>query len=100
MKEMGHAHWVTVGLPVVPNILERFQSVSASPNEWLYLLGKMNRLAEYLQQLEERLGLRKMMENIIIDAIRLMVEASIMCFTQIDSSKFNRFFSTPINKGN
>lgn len=99
VKDMGHAQWVTAGLPVVPNILERFQSVSACPNEWLFLLGKMNRLTEYLQQLEERPGLKKMMENIIIEAIQLMGGASIMC-TQIDSSKFNRCFSTPINKGN
>jgi len=32
------------------------------------------------------------------EAIRLIVEASIMCCTQIDSNKFSRFFSIPINK--
>nr|ABR16713.1 unknown [Picea sitchensis] len=39
-----------------------------------------------------------MMENIMREAIRLIVEASIMCCTQIDSNKFSRFFSILINK--
>jgi hypothetical protein len=98
LKETEHTHWVNAGLLVVPNISGRFETVLANGNVWFYVLEEMNRSAEYLQQLKERPGLRKRMENIIKEAIRLTVEASIMCCNQIDSSKFSRFFSTPINK--
>lgn len=85
-KEIGHAHWVTAGLLVVPNILQ-----VAHGNEWFDLLEEVNGLVEYLLYFIARSGLRKMMENKIREAIQLMVEASLMFFFQIDSSKFNRY---------
>lgn len=77
LKEIGHAHWVTAGLLVLLNILQRFETVVAHGNEWFDLLEEMNGLVEYLRHLTEGSGLRKMMEKKLREAIQLIVEASL-----------------------
>jgi len=80
LKGIGQAHWVTAGLLVVSNILERFE------------------LAKYVQELKERLRLKEGMKDLIQEALEMIVKASIMCCVQINSPKFSRFFSASVDK--
>lgn len=75
---------------MVANILERFETVSANQEDCLCLLEEMNKLAQHVKQLKERDDLKKGMESLIKEATELILEASIMCCTQIEDSKFRR----------
>lgn len=90
LKGIGQAHWATAGLLVVSNVLERFEAVSANREECLSLLDEMYNLAKYVKQLRERPRLKEGMEDLIQEALEMIVKASIMCCVQINSSKFSR----------
>lgn len=95
---LGQAHWAAAGLLVVANILERFEMVAANRDECLSLLEEMSNLAHHVKALKERPRLKKGMESSIRNATEMIVEGALMCCTQINSSKFSRFFSTSVDK--
>ena len=90
LKGMGTAHLVTAGLVVVANILERFEEIDANKAECLRLLREMIFLAKLVKQFKERRQLKEGMHDIIKEATERIVEGSIMCCCQIDSSKFSK----------
>eukprot|EP01018_Ginkgo_biloba_P036239 Gb_26351 [translate_table: standard] len=69
LKGIGEAHWAAVGLLVVSNILERFESISANNTECLQLLEAMNRLALHIKQLKDwtnmKEGIRDMIKKVV-----------------------------------
>lgn len=86
-------HLAAIGLLVVAEILERFDSVSANRNECLFLLEEMNRVAQSIKQLNERPIERTTYEK-MIKATKWIVNSFIMCCAQIDPSEFAMFFSS------
>lgn len=86
-------HLAAIGLLVVAEILERFDSVSANRDECLFLLEEMNRVAQSIKQLNERPIL---CEGTTYEKMRKatmwIVNSSIMCCAQIDPSEFAMFF--------
>ena len=90
LQGMGTAHLVTAGLVVVANILERFEEIDANKAECLRLLREMIFLAKLVKQFKERRQLKEGMHDIIKEATERIVEGSIMCCCQIDSSKFSK----------
>eukprot|EP01018_Ginkgo_biloba_P024194 Gb_34084 [translate_table: standard] len=97
LKGIGEAHWPATGLVVVSSILERFEAISANNAECLQLLEAMNRLALHIKQLKDRVNLKEGMGDMIKEAVCMIVEGSIMCCTQMKSSRFLRFLSTSTN---
>jgi hypothetical protein len=59
----------------------------------------MNILTLHVKKLLERRKLKEGMEDSIRKATELIVEASIACCTQIDATKFSKFFSTDVDGG-
>lgn len=97
LRDIGSAHWITASFLVVAEILERFEAISSNKTEFLSLLKGMITLAKELNQLKERPMLTNVMED-FIKGTELIVEASIACCRQMDSSKFSRFFSASVDK--
>lgn len=99
LQGMGSANnIVAAGFLVVANILERIEDIRANQIECLSLLKEMTKLAKVVKEFKERAHLREKMYDEIKDATTLIVEGSLMCCTQIDSSKFSKFFNTTVNK--
>eukprot|EP01018_Ginkgo_biloba_P001070 Gb_13429 [translate_table: standard] len=88
LKEIAEAHWPAAGLVVVYSILERFESISANKAECLQLLKAMNKLALHIKQLKDRANLREGMRNMIQESVCMIVEGSLLCCNQMQSSIF------------
>eukprot|EP01018_Ginkgo_biloba_P001072 Gb_13428 [translate_table: standard] len=97
LKGIGEAHWAAAGLLVVSSILERFESISANNTECLQLLEAMSRLALHIKHLKDRTNLKEGMGDTIQEAVSMIVQGSILCCTQMKSSKFSKFFRTSMN---
>eukprot|EP01018_Ginkgo_biloba_P000685 Gb_18504 [translate_table: standard] len=97
LKGIGETHWAVAGLLVVSSILERFESISANNLECLKVLEAMNRLALHIKQLKDRANLKEGMEDMIQEAVCMIVQGSILCYTQMNSSKFSKFFWSTMN---
>lgn len=99
LQSMGSANnIVAVAFLVVANILERIEDVRANKTECLSLLKEMTKLAKVIKEFKERAHFREKMHDEIKEATTLILEGSLMCCTQIDSSKFSKFFNTTVNK--
>lgn len=85
-------HLAAIGLLVVAEILERFDSVSANQNECLFLLEEMNRVAQSIKQLNERPILCEGTYEKMRKATKWIVNSSIMCCAEIRPSEFAMFF--------
>eukprot|EP01018_Ginkgo_biloba_P001068 Gb_13430 [translate_table: standard] len=88
LKEIGEAHWPAAGLVVVHSILERFESISVDKAECLQPLKAMNKLALHIKQLKDRANLREGMRNMIQESVCMIVEGSLLCCNQMQSSIF------------
>lgn len=99
LQSMGSANNViAAGFLVVANILERIEEVRTNRMECLSLLREMTKLAKIVKDFKERAHLKEKMSDEIKDATSLILEGSLMCCAQIDSSKFSKFFNTTVNK--
>ena len=81
------AHLTTSGFLIVTHVLERFETVSTDRDNFLRVLDEICHLAQHIKKLRWWDGLRKEMEGSMNEAMGLIVESSIMCSTQIGSSK-------------
>ena len=81
---------VTTRFVVVANILERFEEFGDNKTECLSLLKEMLFLAKLVKYFQEHPRLKESegIANVIKEATRLIVEGSILCCTQMKSSKF------------
>lgn len=98
LQGLGVMHMLTTGFLVVANIMERYETISHNKEVCLSLLEGMNTLVQYVKQLQERLGLKEGMKTKIEKAIKLIIEVSLACCTQIDKPKYIQFFSTAVNQ--
>ena len=87
---MGVAHLTTTGFIFTTHVLERFEIVSTNRDNFLCVLEEIFHLAQHIKKLRRWDGLRKEMEGSMKEAMGLIVESSIMCSTQIGSSKCRR----------
>lgn len=90
LKGMGIAQLAVTGLLVVGNILERFDDVSHNRDDCFRLLKEMIYLAKVVQQFKERPRLIEEMQDVIKEAVGVIVEGSIMCRSHMGSSKFSK----------
>lgn len=90
LNVIGQAHWATAGLFVVANILERFENVSKNRDDCLVLLNEMYILARYIKDIRKQAHLSKEMEDTINEGMQLLLEASVLCCTQIKHTKLFR----------
>eukprot|EP01018_Ginkgo_biloba_P000681 Gb_36230 [translate_table: standard] len=97
LKGIGGTHWAAAGLLVVSRILERFESMSANNTECMQVLEAMNRLALHIKQLKDRANLKEGMDDMIQEAVCMIVHGSILCYIQMNSSKFSKFFWATMN---
>lgn len=97
LQGVGELHILATGFLVLGNIMERFETISSNREECLCLLERMNNLIQDVKQLRERPGLKEAMEAKIEEAIKLIIEVSLACCTQIDRPKYKKFFSTTVN---
>jgi len=95
---IGQVHYAVAGLLLISNILERMESLSENEAQCLILLEEMFKLAKHIKELNARPQLRKAMEETNKEGTELIMEASLMCCYQIDRSKFNKAFSTSVDK--
>lgn len=99
LQSMGSANnIIAAGFLVVANILERIEEVRTNRMECLSLLREMTKLAKVVKDFKERAHLKEKMHDEIKDATSLILEGSLMCCAQIDSSKFSKFFNTTVNR--
>jgi hypothetical protein len=89
---MGAADMVTTPFVVVANILERFDDVGDNKNECISLLKEIIHLAKLIREFRERPQLNgtEGITGVIREATELIVEGSILCCTQMKSSKFSK----------
>lgn len=91
LQGLGQAHWVTSGFLLIVYILDRFETLSSNQKGCLSLLEQMYYLAVDIKNLRGR-------EDLAESGITLIVEACLMCCTQIDRSRFSRFWSTTVDR--
>lgn len=98
LKGVGGLHAAATGFLVIGKIMERYENISENKGECLWLLERMNNLIQEVKQLKERPRLMGAMEKKIKEATELIIEVSLACCTQIDRPKYQKFFSTDVNK--
>lgn len=89
LQGLGQAHWVTSGFLLIVYIIDRFETLSSNQKGCLDLLEQMYYLAVDIKNLTGR-------EDLAESGIKLIVEACLMCCTQIDRSGFSRIWSTTV----
>lgn len=97
VKGLGQAHWVTSGFLLVAYILDSVETVSSNREDCLYLLEQMYVLAVDIKGLAPDTD-NPRLQKLVKDGTELIVEASLMCCSQIDRRYFSRFFLTTVNK--
>ncbi|GLJ26861.1 hypothetical protein SUGI_0524990 [Cryptomeria japonica] len=94
LKGAGKIHWVGVGLSLVGHVLKQIDKVSTNRRQCLRLLQYMFALAKRIKQLNEQLEQEKKKLN---DVLLFIVKGSIMCISQMKSSKLSRLFSATVD---
>ncbi|XP_057866895.2 disease resistance protein RUN1 isoform X2 [Cryptomeria japonica] len=94
MNGAGKLHCVGVGLSLVGHVLKQMDKVCNNRKQCLRLLQYMFALAKHIKQLDEQLEHEKQKLN---DILVFIVKGSIMCISQINSSKFSRIFSATVD---
>lgn len=100
LKGMGAPDLITTPFVLIANILERVGDVGDNEKECISLLKKIFFLAKLVKQFQER---HQLMETngiigVVKEAIELIVEGSILCCTQMQSSRFSKFSAAFVNK--
>lgn len=90
VQEVPDEELAAAGVLVVADILERFKNVSANRNECLILLEEMNRLSQYIKDLNGQPEKKRR-------ATKWLVHCYIMCCAQIETSQFATFFKWSVN---
>jgi len=100
LKGMGAPDMVITPFVVVANILERFDDVGDNKNECISLLKEIIHLNALIREFRERPQLNgtEGITGVIREATELIVEGSILCCTQMKSSKFSKFWAAKGNK--
>ncbi|GLJ34335.1 hypothetical protein SUGI_0690400 [Cryptomeria japonica] len=94
MNGAGNLHCVGVGLSLVGHVLKQMDKVCANRKQCLRLLQYMFALVKRIKQLDEQLEHEKQkLYNILL----FIVKGSIMCISQIKSSKLSRTFSATVD---
>lgn len=101
LQGMVAADLIITPFVVVASILEKFDEVGDNKNECICLLKEMIFLAKLVKQFQERPQLKGSdgISGVIKEATEVIVEGSILCCTQMKSSKFSKFWAASVNKG-
>ncbi|GLJ45817.1 hypothetical protein SUGI_0964180 [Cryptomeria japonica] len=90
-KEAAQIQWVGIALSVVGFVLEHIEQVSSNRDECIVLLKYMCNLAKYIKRLDDHLPEEKLKR-----VIRLVVEGSLLCISQMQSHALYKFFAAPV----
>ncbi|GLJ41381.1 hypothetical protein SUGI_0856630 [Cryptomeria japonica] len=94
LDDVGKVHWVVGGLSIIAFLLEEISQISENQSECIELLSQMVKLTGHIKllnydKLEE--------ENILREAIIMIIEGCMMCASQLKSRKLFSFLKDSVD---